>query len=338
MRRWVKVSVAAAVVLGVGGYVAEPYAQDWLLARDACDGTLPPDALEQLTPEDAHLRDETSHLHEGLGSYSCRLTAEEAEDGTGDDGRLVVGMEAYTRRDDQDREFMSIFPEEGFSPQASLPEGLPGFIDKYHDINFLLPCPDLGKDAEGRQRKLLVRMSLGREANHGAPGAAYRMAVALANGASDRLGCGAEPLRAPAGDAVPPDPERDAETVPLSEAKDTACGWMAGAGLPQDQGLRVAAAVNDAAPTGRCDLTDRDGKSALSLVAWYGDWSNRLTSRDGVPRSLTATARCDGEAAGYALGTSDDIPGVGEAVQRRLLKEFAEDQVRRRGCSGLRFF
>ncbi|ORT55911.1 hypothetical protein [Streptomyces sp. CB03238] len=336
MRRWVKVSVAAAVVLGVGGYVAEPYAQDWMLARDACDGALPPDAVEQLTPDDAHLLDETSRLHEGLGSYTCRLTA---EGGARDDGRLVVGMEAYTRRDDQDREFMSMFPEEGFSPQAPLPEGLPGFIDKYHDINFLLPCPELAKDAGGRQRELLVRMSLGREANHGVPGAAYRTAVALANGASDRLGCGAEPLKAPTGGAVPPDPEDDVETVPLSESKGTACGWMAGAGLPQDQGLRVAAGVNDAAPTGRCDLTDRDGESVVALAAWYGDWSNRLTSRHGVRHSMTATARCDGEAANFALGaSSDDIPGVGKAVQRRLLKEFAEDQVRRRGCSDLRFF
>ncbi|OKK03624.1 hypothetical protein AMK26_19405 [Streptomyces sp. CB03234] len=335
MRRWVKVSVAAAVFLGVGGYVAEPYAQDWRLARSACDGALPPDAVEQLTPDDAHLRKETSRLHEGLGSYSCRLTA---DGGIRDDGRLVVGMEAYTRRDDRDREFMTMFPEEGFPPQAPLPEGLPGFIDRHSTISLVLPCPGLGKDTDGRQRKLLVRVSMGRDAKSGVPGAAYRTAVALANGASERLGCGAEPLKAPAGGAVPADPEGDAETVPLSESKGTSCGWMAGAGLPQDQGLRVAAGVNDAAPTGRCDLTDRDGKPEVSLVAWYGDWSNRLTSEDGVRHSRTATARCDGEAANFALGGSDDIPGVGEAVQRRLLKEFAEDQVRRRGCSDLRFF
>ncbi|MEV3988677.1 hypothetical protein AB0J57_07180 [Streptomyces sp. NPDC049837] len=334
MRRWVKVSVAAAVVLGVGGYVAQPYAQDWMLARDACDGVLPPDAVEQLTPEDAHLLDETSRLHGELGRYRCRLTAEGGSTG---DGRLVVEAEAYTRRDDLDQQFMEIFPEEGFSPQATLPEGLPGFIDRHRLINLLLPCPSLGKDAEGRQRKLLVRTALGREANYGVPGAAYRTAVALANSASDRLGCGAEPLRAPTGGAVPRDPEDDAETVPLSEAGGTACGWMTEAGLPQDQGLRVAAGVNDAAPTGRCELTDRDGESKLSLVAWYGDWSNRLTSEHGVPRSMTATARCDGEAANFTLGRADDTPGIGEAVRRRLLKGFAEDQVRRRGCSGLRF-
>lgn len=53
MRRWIKVAVAAAAVLGLGGYIAEPYAQDWWLVGRACDGALPRDSVAQLTPDDA---------------------------------------------------------------------------------------------------------------------------------------------------------------------------------------------------------------------------------------------------------------------------------------------
>ncbi|WP_328679946.1 hypothetical protein OG905_33040 [Streptomyces sp. NBC_00322] len=43
--------------------------------------------------------------------------------------KRLVRMAACTRRDDLDREFILLFPEEGFSAQAPVPEGLPGFID-----------------------------------------------------------------------------------------------------------------------------------------------------------------------------------------------------------------
>ncbi|MEV6419180.1 hypothetical protein [Streptomyces sp. NPDC051662] len=339
MRRWIKVSVVAAVVLGVGGYVAAPYAQDWRLARNACGGALPPDAVDRLTPADSRLGSEESRQIDGLGSYWCRLTLE------GDKGRdkRFVEMAAYTRREDQDREFMALFPESGFSTQAPLPEGLPGFVDEYRAVHLLLECPDLGKDEEGRQRKLLVNTWLGRDVNTGVPGAAYRTAVALANSASDRLGCGAKPLEAPKRDIALADPGDDPETVPLSDAKDTACGWVAGAGLSGSADWRVAVRANHSAPTGRCDLYSKDEESGeqlsrMTFVSWYGDWSNRLTAEnDRYERlSMTATARCDGEAANYALDASDDTPGVDKAARQRMLKRFAEDEVSRRGCSGLR--
>ncbi|MGW6600058.1 hypothetical protein [Streptomyces sp. NPDC055036] len=340
MRRWIKVSVAAAVVLGVGGYVAAPYAQDWRLARNACGGALPQDSVERLTPADSRLKSEEARQIDGLGSYWCRLTLESDK---GRDKRFVE-MEAYTRREDQDREFMALFPKSGFSAQAPLPEGLPGFVGQFGAIQLLLDCPDLGKDDEGRQRKLLVNTWLGRDVNTGVPGAAYRTAVALANSASDRLGCGAKPLEAPKRDAALPDPEEDPETVPLADAKDTACGWVTGAGLSENAGWRVAVATNHSAPTGRCDLYSRDEESGeqrsqMAFVSWYGDWSNRLTAEnDRYERlSITATARCDGEAANYALDASDDIPGVDNAARQRMLKRFAEDEVGRRGCSDLRF-
>lgn len=49
-----------------------------------------------------------------------------------------------------------------------------------------------------------------------------------------------------------------------------------------------------------------------------------------------ATARCDGEAANFAVGSRDEVPGVGRADERDLLEAFAREQVRRRDCSGLR--
>ncbi|MFI6273729.1 hypothetical protein [Streptomyces sp. NPDC050988] len=141
MRRWIKVSVAAAVVLGIGGYAAEPYARDWMLAGSACGGALPRDVVDRLTPDGAHLEGEESRQTGALGSYGCDLTMKGDEV---DDSRLI-SMEAYTRRDDRDREFFRAFPEEGFSSQSAVPEGLPGFIDRLGVIQLLMACPDLPK-------------------------------------------------------------------------------------------------------------------------------------------------------------------------------------------------
>jgi len=339
VRRWIKVSVAAAVVLGIGGYVTEPYAQDWMLAGSACGGALPRDVVDRLTPDDAHLESEDSGQTGALGSYGCDLTMKGDEV---NDSRLI-SMEAYTRRDDQDREFFRAFPEEGFSSQSAVPEGLPGFIDQLGVIQLLMPCPDLPKDAEGRQSKLLVRTWMGRDTLYGVPGAAYQAVVALANSASDRLGCGAEPLKAPKGNAVPPALGDEPEGVPLTRAKGTGCEWVTRGGLPESGDWRVEAGMNDSAPTGQCDLSSESGDNGndkgMYFVAWYGDWSNRLVFEDsnGEFLSTTATARCDGEAANFALSASDDIPGVDKAAERRMFKQFAQDQVDRRGCSGLRF-
>ncbi|WP_030544139.1 hypothetical protein [Streptomyces albus] len=347
MRRWVKAAVATAALLGVSGWIAEPYARDWMLTGSACDGALPREAVGQLRPEDTHLAEESSRLTEALGSYACNL----ALDGEG----LLVRMEAHTRRDDQDSSFMQTFSREGWAWQAPLPEGMPGFIDRHGAIQIVLPCRELGEDDNGRPRKLLVRTQFGRESLTGVPGAAYRTVVALANSASERLGCGAERLEPPETGAVPAEPGDDPESFPVPRAKGTPCEWVTRADLPESLDWRFAAAMNDAAPTGRCELFAGDGDEdsfagealeedaleqwdRISLAAWYGDWSNRLTTWDGKRRSGTATARCDGEAANFAISAPDDIPGIDAAVERRLLKSFAEDQVRRRGCSDLRIF
>ena len=145
MRRWVKVSVTAAVVLGIGGWVATPYVNDWWLLRTACDGALPVDAVRELGRNGSHFKDATSASHPELGDYGCSLDFE------GDEllnDRLLM-MEAYTRRDDVDRELMTVFPETGFDTMAPMPDGMPGFIDKFGDLQFLVPCPALEKDDGG---------------------------------------------------------------------------------------------------------------------------------------------------------------------------------------------
>ncbi|MFH8733991.1 MULTISPECIES: hypothetical protein [unclassified Streptomyces] len=340
MRRWIKVAVAAAAVVGLGGYMAEPYAQDWWLVGRACDGALPRDSVAQLTPDDAQFTKEESRRIPELGFYGCSL----AFDGDDTEGVFLVAMSAYTGRDDQDREFKRAFPEGGFTPNAVLSGGLPGTVDDAGVMRIVTQCPALGKDAEGRQRKMLVRVGTFGDVDRSALGAVYRTAVALANSASKILSCGARPLKVPHRITGFDTEERWRRAVSPAKAEGTGCDWLARAGLAKSEGWRLAAEANDTAPTSVCDLRmergDGAGRAGMEFGAWYGDWSSRLTASDdnGERRPLTATARCDGEAANFALDATKDTPGVDKAERRRLLKAFAEDQVRRRGCSGLRFF
>lgn len=336
MRRWLKVSVVAAAVLGLGGWIAQPYVHQWWVIRTACDGVLPDGAVRDLMPEGARVTGTEAGGVKALGDYGCEVTV--AGDHSAD--WRLLSLYAYTRRDDVDREFMSAFPESGFDSQAAMPAGLPGFVSRLGTLQFLLPCPDLGKDADGRQRKLLVHAGVSRNGSWRLP-ASYEVAVAFANSASKRLGCGAEPLTAPEG-VSPADPgEDEPKTVPLASARGTACGPLAGAGLPDPTRWKVDVRLTDAAPTGGCEVTFEDESAngdtkEMDFVAWFGDWSNRLVSGDDPDRpSVTASARCAGEAAHFGLDASEDIPGVDRAKERALLRAFAAAQVERRGCTGL---
>jgi hypothetical protein len=340
MRRWIKVMVAAAMVLAVGGWIGQPYAKDWVLAGQACDGALPRDVTGRLVPDDAHLTEERSQGIDGLGSYGCDLRFD------GDDGAVGhIVLDAYTQADDQDAQFMGLFPNDLDSmPTEALPDGLPGFVDEFRVMHLLVRCPDLGKDANGRQRDLLTRISLQRHVEAGAPGAAYGAAVSLTNAASDRLGCGVKPLTPPKKDVPLADPARheEAHGISLAAAKNTTCGWAAGAGLPEPTAWHALGTTSTTSPVGGCSLYTEDSPSAnrswMSFNAWYGDWSGRLTrSFKGDLLTVSATARCDGETATFLPKWTSDIPGIGKADRLRIFKLFAEDQVRLRGCSGLRF-
>lgn len=338
MRRWMKISVAVAVVVCLGGWFAKPYAQDWWVARQACAGALPSDAVQQLTPEDDHLTDTEAQQVDGLGSYRCQVTV---EDDHGDDHTFLEAT-AYTQRDDQDREFKVSFHLTGLARVHPLPEGLPGFVDKRGVVRLLLPCPDLGKDRAGRKRTMLVSTDLGYDATlRGAPRNAYQVAVAFAGSASGRLGCGAEPLDLPEGGQRPASHRTDEEdpgTVSLSQVKDTPCGWLTHAGLPQNTAWQVAVRANGSAPVSRCVVFGGgygDGDK-LVFAGWYGDWSNRLGAFHGIPGTLTAAARCGGQAANYKLMTSEDA-GIDADLKQQLLEAFVRDEARRHDCSDLRF-
>ncbi|KUN06098.1 hypothetical protein AQI95_14405 [Streptomyces yokosukanensis] len=223
-----------------------------------------------------------------------------------DDAALVLRITAYTGRDDQDSVFLDAFDDEDFSPLNTLP------------------------------RSMLLSAHVGYTAR--TSHAVYETVVPFANSAARHLGCGAKPPGVLQGDIAPADPGKGQRTVPVTEAGGTACGWVARARLPRAADRRVEPLMNDTAPAGRCDLVGGAAPSStyLNFAAWYGGWSNRPVSSGGVRRGLTATARCDGEAASFAVSGSQRIPGVGTAEKRRLLRAFAADQAGRRGCANLR--
>ncbi|GAQ58827.1 hypothetical protein [Streptomyces acidiscabies] len=335
MRRWVKVSVTAAVVLSVGGWFAQPYVKDWWVVRDACDGGLPSGAARELAPDGTHFGKAESRTLRGLGEYRCSVTVE------GDDVRdqRLVEMSAYTGRDSVDATLLTSV-EAGFRTMAAMPDGLPGFVTRFRTLDFLTPCPDLPKTSDGRPAKLLVRTFFGRETRSGSP-AVYEAAVSLVNSASERLGCGAKPLKVPADTDGLPDLEKEQKEVRLDQAGDTGCAWARDAGLPSGPAeWLVTDTMNDAAPLGRCSFRPRlsttDEPSGLAFEARYGDWSDRLVRDDlGRDHRLTATARCDGEAAHFVL-SGDGSPKLGLAKRRALLTAFAEGKAERRGCTDLR--
>ncbi|MGW7045947.1 hypothetical protein ACWGDT_25305 [Streptomyces avermitilis] len=350
-RRLLTWSVAAAVVLSGGAWIAEPYVQDWAVARDVCDGAVSQSTVDQLTPEGTHFKESRGRQIEQLGTYTCALTAKRGDHARDWD---LLSMVAYTRRDDQDRAFFDSFPEYGSETHTVLPGGLPGFVDRFRDVVLQVPCPDLGKDAEGRARKLVSRVSFDDDALVG-EGAAYRAAVSFTNSASKRLGCGADPLTvtgtAAAAGLADPGRGDDPRGVVLADAEKTPCAWAAGAGLPDGVDWRVSGEGSAAAPLASCHLdvpeeagvTEAGGES-IGLYARYGDWSTRFVTRDsthGRRSSMTATVRCDGEAANFSLGSSDGVrdlglsKGVSEADERRLLRLFVADQMERHdGCVG----
>jgi hypothetical protein len=340
MRRWTKIAVAVAVVVCLSGWFAEPYAQDWWLTSRACAGVLPADAVEQLMPEDAHLADAETQKVDGLGSYQCELTVK-GDEGASD--HLFLKTTAYTRRDDQDREFTRIFPDSGFASIAPLPEGLPGFVDTHHVIRLVLPCPDLPPGPAGRKRTMLVSTDLGYYATkHSPPRDAYEVTVAFAESASEKLGCGAEPLHVPDSGREPVSLAATGEpkTVPLSQVTGTACGWLAEAGLPRDTEWRVAVRTNGSAPVSRCDVStggDLQGEEHhLDFVGWYGDWSVRLAAWRGMRGTLTAAARCGGHAAHYKMRVIDD-PSIDADLKQQLFEAFVRHEAGRHGCADLHF-
>ncbi|MFR9675956.1 hypothetical protein [Streptomyces sp. TR06-5] len=342
MRRWVKAAIAAAVCVGLGGWIGQPYAQDWWVLRDACDGSLPPDAVRQLAPEDAHLADDEWEQGGQPDWYRCTLRVESRRR-----AEKFLTAAASTRVEDREQEFDLLFSDGRYSAPVPLAGGLPGFLDQFLDMHFLVPCPDLGEDADGRQQTLVVRFGLSMEADGPAPApAVYEAAVTFANAASEKLGCGAESLEVPEAHDLPAsllDADRST-TVPLDELTAAPpCGSLAGADLPDNTAWRASFFSDAQVPYTRCSLLVPEGRTSgpedkVTLLAWYGDWSTELVSVGNERLGMTGFARCDGQDANFALNLRERLPGrIDATTQRALLTAFARDEVRRRDCSDLRF-
>ncbi len=324
------------MVLGLVGYCARPAVTDWWVARQACGGVLPEGLVGRLLPEDKRLAEADEETVESLGSYECTVSYE------GDDeAQRLFTVRAYTHRDQQEQELYRSFPKGGWSDLLTLPTDLPGFVDESERIQFLQPCPALGQDDEGRPRKMLVTVSSPWARSDNVSGY-LRVVIAAAGRASDRLGCGAEPLKQPeSGVRQAPRP------VPAQQAADTACGPVLGK-LPKD--TYAAQSGTDSGPVRGCSLyveTEQERQQSwyvsdeeledpdAGLRAWYGDWSNRFVHEDGQRLSNTVTARCDGENANFAAWAGDES-GISAAELRDLVLTFAKSQAERRGCTDVR--
>ncbi|MCQ4212932.1 hypothetical protein, partial [Streptomyces longispororuber] len=355
--------VSAVAVLALTGWFAEPYARDYLVARDVCDGSVAGDTVDRLTPDGAHLDHSEGKAYAGLGVYTCVL--EVAADDEHDDAWGLFALSASTRRDDRDRLYRETFDDahdEGSEAYALLPGGLPGFVDSTRRVLLRVPCPALGEDPDGQPRQLTTVGGFSEDALTGVPGAAYRSAVEFTNSASKELGCGAEPLRVrgAAARATLPDPGRDdtaEEKVTAQGAATSPCGRLVAGWLSEPSGTSASSGRSEpgtwttsgqlggaAAPLGSCELSSpvpgSEDDQWFTLRAWYGSWSNRFVvddDRNGRRLPMTATVRCADGTANFRLGTSR-VPSrvkIDRADQRRLLRLFVTDQVRRHGgCAG----
>lgn len=236
---------------------------------------------------------------------------------------------------------------------AALPEGLPGFLIQGSRgdgtrVALLLPCTD--PDAP-----LLVtlRTSVSRGTDEDQP--LVRAAVAAANTASSRLGCGHAPV------PPPQDPvRRQVAGMPVAVLNGASPCAVIVPDLPEDApqgGWRVHEAAPDSGPYASCALPFHEGNSMLTVSGAYGPWAELAMAQsvgpDGMdgtrdpsarplserwrPRadgySATALTTCDGAFALFRaeVASSSDNP-VGEETLTALVTAFATDQAERRGC------
>jgi hypothetical protein len=336
-------------VLSLAGYCAEPYARDRLVARDICDGAVSGDTAHRLTPDGTKLDHSEAHRYDGLGTYTCSLDA--AADDEHDEGWTVFGMRAYTRRDDQDALFRRVFDglrNDGYVRYTPLPGGLPGMVSADRLVVLQVPCPDLGKDAEGRARQLVTRTAFHDDATTGVPGAAYRTAVEFTNSASHKLGCGTPKVPTPPavdrGRLTDPGRADDEEPrAPVRGAgRTTPCGRLAAAGIPDPRGWSTYGRPGGAkALLATCDMSrtvpGSESPAGVTTQAWYGEWSNRFVSDEdtGVRLPFTASVNCGGVTANFRLQASRTLTRaqLGTSARRKLFELFVADQLRRHdGC------
>jgi len=346
-RRWVpsgRVVGVVALVLTVivsGCYLSKPLWQPWWYAETLCGGHVTGGDLAALLPE-KQLQAGRDTFEDGHGRLQCAVNE--------DDDHFVLAADAQTDpaavRQALRMEFT--IPSE---PTYVFDRGTPGYYGQFGPV-LIQECPKLGRDAEGRRHRLVTRV-LSHGVENRASTASLRMAVSLANGAAEDLGCGTEPLPLP-DHAGPP------RRLSLRQAAGTMCGWLAGASLPKSpsgKGWKVAAPTDRRAPITNCSLLDAGtGKPAVDFTGWYGDWTQQPfemllganvdirkghSSRDALMSENfgRAKAHCAGEAANFLADSPGTDAGRAEQLPssrvRSLLNAFAKDQAERRHCTGL---
>ncbi|MYV60930.1 hypothetical protein GTW37_17015 [Streptomyces sp. SID4931] len=146
--------------------------------------------------------------------------------------------------------------------------------------------------------------------------AMLRLAVHMTNVVTGKLGCGGEPLPAPADGAVPD----EGTHVPRARAKGTACDALATTRVPAaGRDGEVHIAIADGGIVGRCTLRAtetyedaREGQAIIELTAWRGDWGPAGSGRWGSgPRSPADGPGHQPEARPHRA------PGVGRRQVRR---------------------
>ncbi len=362
-RRWLVAGLWALVVLLAVGYSVREPVRDWWVAREACGGQLPSGDLE-IVRTDLRLGETEESFDAEDGTYSCVLRDE--------NGKVVVAVDAYPEGRERDQELGLAGTSR--PPHAVLPGGLPGFEDE-NSLVYLMPeCPRAGR-SPAEQHRLLVGTWTYFAHSPAEKAAMLRLAVHMTNVVTGKLGCGGEPLPAPADGAVPD----EGTYVPRARAKGTACDALATTRVPaagRDGEVRIA--IADGGIVGRCTLRAtetyedaREGAAIIELTAWRGDWGPRVNEMGSGPdplpmgRGITrrpaltehrawAVAECDGDDVGFAAHWGQDYPDrhrkpgtkyvppteAEQYEQRVLLRSyvsaFAADQVRRGACTDLR--
>ncbi|WP_162600188.1 hypothetical protein [Streptomyces sp. CS131] len=362
-RRWLVAGLWALVVLLIVGYSVREPVRDWWVAREACGGQLPSGDLE-IVRTDLRLGETEESLDAEDGTYSCVLRDE--------NGQVVVAVDAYPEGRERDQELGLAGTSR--PPHAVLPGGLPGFEDE-NSLVYLMPeCPRAGR-SPAEQHRLLVGTWTYFAHSPAEKAAMLRLAVHMTNVVTGKLGCGGEPLPAPADGAVPD----EGTYVPRAGAKGTACDALATTRVPaagRDGEVRIA--IADGGIVGRCTLRAtetyedaREGAAIIELTAWRGDWGPRVREMGSGPdplpmgRGITrrpaltehrawAVAKCDGDDVGFAAHWGQDYPDrhrkpgtkyvpptEAEQYEQRVLlrtyvSAFAADQVRRGACTDLK--
>ncbi|RLU96580.1 hypothetical protein CTZ27_16275 [Streptomyces griseocarneus] len=332
--------VGVAALLAGLGYATKPQWQPWWYAMTICDGNLSGSDLA-----DVLSKKQLSAGKEVVDTEGRRLKCSvDIPDSHHYELSVTSTADSEKMRQDFDMAFTI-----AHEPRYVFPKNIPGFASEFGPT-VIQECPALGRDSQGRKVRLLTTF-MGRKDD---TAAALRITVAMANGASQKLGCGAERLPLPK-QTLP----KNLPAVPVQEARDTMCGWLADAPLPKNKAggpWLVAAPTDDHAPITDCKLiAAKDTAPVADFSGWYGGWTDKpftelLRNNVDYPENVSphgpmmseafgrATAACDGESANFKASShaSRSEEQISSVDLRALLSAFAKDQAKRHSCTDLK--